>query len=294
VNSMSSFERVLILGASGWVGRTACNWLSQLGSELHLVASSRRIEQFGGGKFQFELFDPEKVRDFKPTLVIDAAFKTREKLSEALLADYVSSNNALIEQALQVQRLPTVEKFIGMSSGAAVPHLDIASLDLSMDPYGSLKAIYERKLLEIPELASKTTIARIWSVSGDFVTKPSLFAFSNLIQQALLGHININAKHQLWRRYVDLEDYLKVASLSNPGPSRVIDSGGDLIEIGQLAELICAQLGTDSSVSRTLELGSPDEYFSDGSTWLDSVAKIHLIPLTLEQQISKVAEKLRD
>jgi nucleoside-diphosphate-sugar epimerase len=294
LNSMASLERVAILGASGWVGRTASNWLSQIGTQLHLVASSCRVEQIGGKKFQFDLFDPEKIRAFRPTMVIDAAFITREKSLEISLEDYTSSNYALIEQALQIQKLPSVEKFIGISSGAAVPHLDVDRLDPAMDPYGALKAAYERRLIENPELATKTTIARIWSVSGNLVTKPSLFAFSNLIQQALTGHVEINAKHHVWRRYVDLEDFVKVVCLSSPGPSRIIDSGGDLIEIGQLTEMIFAKLGMKSSVSRTMELESPDDlYFSDGLTWLDSVGKIHLIPMTIEQQISKVAENLR-
>jgi nucleoside-diphosphate-sugar epimerase len=291
---MSNLERVAILGASGWVGRTACNWLSQLGTQVLMFAASRRIESIGHRDYQFETFDLRKIQAFKPTTVIDAAFLTREKINTIPLRAYVSSNISLIEQGLELQRLPSVEKFIGISSGAAVPHLKLEAPNLSLDPYGSLKATYEKRLIENPELRAKTTIGRIWSVSGSLVTKPSLFAFSSLIQQALSGHIDIQAMHRVWRRYVDLEDFLKVITLSSPGESRVIDSGGTKVELQELSELIFAELGLELSIGRTLTPGSPDDmYFSDESTWLRAIKELEFVPLTLEEQIVEVAKSLQ-
>ena len=291
---MSNLERVAILGAGGWVGRTACNWLSQLDAQLLMFAASSRTESIGGRDFKFETFDLSKIRAFKPTTVIDAAFLTRDKITTLPLETYISSNIALIEQGLELQRLPSVEKFIGISSGASAPHLKLESPNLFLDPYGSLKATYEKRLIENSELRSKTTIGRIWSVSGGFVTKPSLFAFSSLIQQALTGHIDIQAMHRVWRRYVDLEDFLKVITLSSPGESRVIDSGGTKVELQQLSELIFAELGLKPSIGRTLTPGSPDDiYFSDESTWLCAINEIGFVPLKLEEQIARVAKSLQ-
>lgn len=291
---MSNLERVAILGASGWVGRTACNWLSQLDSQVLMFAASSRTESIACRDYQFETFDLRKIRAFKPTTVIDAAFLTREKITTLPLENYISSNIALMEQGLELQRLPTVEKFIGISSGASVPHLKLESSNLRLDPYGSLKATYEKRLTENSELRAKTTIGRIWSVSGSLVTKPSLFAFSNLIQQALSGHIEIQAMHRVWRRYVDLEDFLKVITLATPGESRVIDSGGTMVELQQLSELIFAELGLSPSIGRTLTADLPDDlYFSDESTWLDAINEIAFIPLTLEEQIARVAKSIQ-
>jgi len=291
---MSNLERVAILGASGWVGRTACHWLSQLDTQALMFAASSRTESIGGRDYKFETFDLSKIRAFKPTTVIDAAFLTRDKITTLPLDSYISSNIALIEQGLELQRLPSVEKFIGISSGAAAPHLKLESPNLSLDPYGSLKATYEKRLIENSELRSKTTIGRIWSVSGSFVSKPSLFAFSRLIQQALTGHIDIQAMHLVWRRYVDLEDFVKVITLSSPGDSRVIDSGGKKVELQQLAELIFSQLGLNPSIGRTLTPGTTDDiYFSDESTWLGAIRDIEFVPLTLEEQIVKVAKSLQ-
>ena len=291
---MSNLERVAILGASGWVGRTACNWFSQLDTQILMVAASSRTESIGQRDYQFETYNLRKIRAFKPTTVLDAAFLTRDKITTLPLRSYISSNTALIEQGLELQRLPSVENFIGISSGASVPHLELESPNLSLDPYGSLKATYEKRLVENSELRAKTTIGRIWSVSGSFVTKPSLFAFTNLIQQAFTGHIDIQATHLVWRRYVDLEDFIKVCTLARPDESRIIDSGGTKVELQQLAELIFAQLGLSPSIGRTLTSGSNDDvYFSDESTWLGAIRDIKFVPLTLEEQIAEVSKSLQ-
>jgi hypothetical protein len=252
------------------------------------------VENIGGADYQFDTFDLRKIRNFKPTTVIDAAFITRDKVGTLPPKTYISTNTALIEQGLELQRLETVENFIGLSSGAAVPHLKLDSSNLSLDSYGSLKAFYEKRLLENTELRGKTTIGRIWSVSGNFITKPSLFAFSSLIQQALSGHVDIQAKHRVWRRYVDLEDFIKVVTLSNQGESQVIDSGGRKVELEELAKLIFAVLGLTPSIKRVLIPGSADDlYFSNESTWLSAAQNTGIVPLTLEEQILKVAAALQ-
>ncbi len=288
---MSILERVAVLGASGWVGRTACRWLIELDTQVLPIASSHRVETVGSNLIQYETFDLERLKAFKPTTVIDAGFITRERLGGFTLENYVSLNEKLMEQALMTQRISSVEKFIGLSSGASVPHLKGERLDLSLDPYGILKARYEKRLIENSELRLKTTIARIWSVSGDLVTKPTLFAFSNLLQQAMKGHIEIDSSRKVLRRFVDLQDFIKVACFSSPGVSRVIDSGGRLVEIGDLANLIFYQLGLPPSVGRSLRSEyESDSYHSDDSTWQASLEEIKYLPLTLEEQITKVAK----
>jgi nucleoside-diphosphate-sugar epimerase len=290
---MVSLERVAILGASGWVGKTAGRLLDELGVGVLRFASQDRTEYINGKTYEYHSFDISRIREFSPTVVIDAAFITREKITDAPLGSYVKANKALIEQALEVQRLPSLERFIGVSSGAAVPHLKEVSPNFSLDPYGVLKATYEKRLKENLELRLKTTIARIWSVSGDLVTKPSLFAFSNLVRQAQSGSISIEAQHEVWRRYVDLEDYLKVALLAHPAHDRVIESGGELVEIGQLAELIMGVLGRPQIVKRQMIASLPgDNYFSDGASWQKSVDQLKFEPKSLKEQISRVAEAL--
>ncbi len=290
---MSNLERVAILGASGWVGRTAWHWLRQLDTQVLAFAGSSRIEKISDVDYRFEEYDVRKIQDFKPTTVIDSAFLTREKVSTLTLERYIGTNTALIEQALELQRLPTVERFVGISSGASIPYLKLQTPNFELDPYGSLKATYEKRLLQNHELRAKTTVGRIWSVSGPLVTKPSIFAFSDLAKQALGGAITIKAPHEVWRRYVDLEDFLKVVVLADPGQDRAVDSGGELIEIGQLAHLIFEVLGTTPRIERKFVSGLlADRYYSDDISWQEASSQINLIPKNIRDQIALVTDAL--
>lgn len=69
-------------------------------------------------------------------------FLTREKVSNLTLEEYISANNSLIEQAFELRGLPTVEKFVEISSGASAPHLKLQTPIVALDPYVSLKATY--------------------------------------------------------------------------------------------------------------------------------------------------------
>lgn len=42
-----NLERVVVIGASGWVGSTACNWLSKLDTQVLKFAASSREENTG-------------------------------------------------------------------------------------------------------------------------------------------------------------------------------------------------------------------------------------------------------
>ena len=285
--------RAVVLGASGWVGQTAFRVFRSCNSELLLVASSEKLCTIDNHSVLFRSFNSNQIEDFQPTVILDSAFITREKMSHFSYRDYVDTNEMLIERALWAQSLPSVEMFIGISSGAAKPFLVNNPPDAKDDTYGWLKAKYESRLLENARLRERTKIARIWSVSGDLVTKPSIFAFSNFIQQALEGKIRISSNQNVWRRYVDIEDFLHVVLMAEPDGTRVIDSGGDLLEIGQLAEMVFEVLGKSPNIKRSLnETLAPDLYFSDNLSWGNAIDQIAYHPRTIREQISRVARSL--
>lgn len=283
-------ERVVLLGASGWVGQTASRILKSRNCDVMLVASSEKSMIIDDQLAWFKPFNFNAIEEFEPTLVVDSAFITRERLSDFQVSDYVHANEILIQQALWSQSLPSVEMFIGISSGAALPFLGDGPSDPKDDIYGWLKATYESQLLENERLRDKTKVARVWSVSGDLVTKPSIFAFSNLIQQALSGSIKISSAHEVWRRYVDVEDVLKVVLSAEPDSSRVIESGGDLVEIGQLAELVFEVIGAPASIERSSsQTREEDCYFSNNLSWENAINQIGYKPKTIREQIAHVA-----
>jgi hypothetical protein len=76
------------------------------------------------------------------------------------------------------------------------------------------------------------------------------------------------------------------------GWSGVIESGGDLVELGELARLIGELLGTPV---RPREISSlvRDDYYSDNKSWIESISAIDFTPLHLEEQILSVSKYLR-
>jgi nucleoside-diphosphate-sugar epimerase len=285
-------ERVLILGGSGWVGSAASRILSNSGAEILEMASYQRDVISEWGIRKIVATDYEVARAFEPTMVIDAAFITRERISEVGEKAFIETNLRLIEFAQRIQELPTIKSFIGLSSGAAVFHPQDENNLTVPEMYGKMKRDYENSLLD-SSLRDKTKIARIWSVTCPFVTKLSFFAFADLIIQGRKGEIQINSTGEVWRRYVDLGEFIEVVIAASPEEDRVIDSGGELIEIGELAEIVFEVLGMAARVVRNLVPSAPrNDFYSDNLSWSKAVRQIDFTPKTIKQQLADVAQRL--
>jgi hypothetical protein len=73
------------------------------------------------------------------------------------------------------------------------------------------------------------------------------------------------------------------------GISGVIESGGELLEIGELANQIATIADSDVKVARS----QPDQsvqssYASDDLSWRAACDRLHFQPLSLTEQISKM------
>jgi nucleoside-diphosphate-sugar epimerase len=233
----------------------------------------------------------EVISAFKPTVVIDTAFVTRERLPTLGHKTYVETNQKLIDESLAIAALPSVRKYIGFSSGATMHLAGHSSFSLEENPYAAQKRIYESKISELAaNLQSDISVARVWSVTGSYCTKPGAFAFTDFIAQAKLGLIEIKAKHLMYRRYCALEDVLALAMLpSAPGGNPIFNTGGDLIELGELAKIVVDLVNINADISRQLDKALPqDNYHSDNKDWgqLTGIAKLGLD--TLREQITRV------
>jgi len=123
------------------------------------------------------------------------------------------------------------------------------------------------------------------------VTRPRDYAFSDLILQAAEGRVGIRAAHEVWRRYVGVDDLLAVCvSLAIEGWSGDVDSGGPLVELGDLAALVVAELNPGAEIERpSLDDSPPDRYHSDDQSWQRACRHLNHVPASLEQQINATA-----
>jgi hypothetical protein len=236
--------------------------------------------------------DLEIIAAFKPTVVIDSAFVTRERLPILGHKTYIETNQKLIDQSLAIAALPSVRKYIGFSSGATMHLAGHASFSLEENPYAAQKRIYESKISEIAAvLQSDISVARVWSVTGSYCTKPQTFAFTDLIAQAKLGLIEIKAMHLVYRRYCALEDVLALAMLpSAPEGNPIFDTGGDLIELGELAKIVVDLVNPHAEMRRQIDPQlTPDEYHSDSNEWGELVQSAKITNDSISDQITRVA-----
>ena len=292
LGNLSSDDRVLVTGAGGWFGRTAIAMTRKVGLDLLATGSKDQNIDIDGQGQAVQAQSIEAISAFKPTVVIDTAFVTRERLPILGHKAYVETNQKLIDQSLYIAALPSVRKYIGFSSGATTHLAGHTSFSLEENPYAAQKRIYESKISELAaKLQSDISIARVWSVTGSYCTKPDSFAFTDLIAQTKLGLIEIKAKHLVFRRYCAIEDVLALAMLPSPTVSDpFFDTGGDLIEIGDLAKLVVELVNPNAEIRRQIdpELTS-DDYHSDNSDWENLVGPGLLSKDSLREQIARVA-----
>jgi nucleoside-diphosphate-sugar epimerase len=285
-------SRILVLGASGWFGRTILDLASNAGIPTLGLASYPRTIDVGNQKFDLQDWNLDLIKSFKPTIVIDCAFLTPDRLDTLNIEEYVSTNMTLITNFITACEVETVCSAISISSGASIIDSDQSSQINPKAIYGELKKISEDKLVELSlQKTIKTVIARVWSVSGVFVIDPEKYAFSNLISQARNGRATLKTGHSVWRRYCSAADFLTIALiLSAQKGHHVLESGGELIELHELADRIQNQINPELASNKSIPSAELEEFYcSDGKSWRDACQRFDFKALNISEQISEVS-----
>lgn len=274
-------------GATGWLGRSALSPLISLGAEFMALSSRDTRIIIDGHEIEVRNYEAHLAGGFRPTVVIDCAFLTRDRILQTGLDSYIETNRDLINRAQALAGLETVRKFVAVSSGAAKPHLEFRNDRHIDDPYGALKAEYERRLTENSgEIATKVVICRPYSLSGRFVRTRSSYAFFNIIDQAKTAKsVFLESTRPVFRRYTDAEEFLALSVASSPG-GLPLESGGELIELGTLAEKVIAELNLSCTIRRKEISGLPDAYHSDNSSFELACGQLGFTPSSLSEQIT--------
>jgi nucleoside-diphosphate-sugar epimerase len=286
-------DKVLILGGSGWFGQTARLMTNLSPDRVMSVASRKRQIEIDTFSYPVNDYDFEAIDAFAPTVVLDLWFLTREKIETRGEAQYVEDVHAIIDRTAQVVALPSVSRVVSVSSGASVAWAKNQESEGRYAAYGAVKVRSENVLTEASQAHGfRLAIARVYSVSGALVTRPQSYAFSDLAIQALSGKMTIRAKTRVLRRFVAVEDVLAVALANLQNGSNSFSSGGEVIEIGDLAAVFAEVLGREISVTREgyPTVGPDDNYYSEDETWESSVEVARFLPLDLRDQAKNVLD----
>lgn len=243
---LPSDVRILVNGANGWLGKNISESLwnifgGKFSSQVLLTGSRNGfLRMQSGSQLEIHQWTEELIEGFKPTHVIQLAFKTRDHVGDISNDEYVSLNEEIIQRALWMISLPNTQGFIHTSSGAA---LGETAADKLTDPYGFLKKLEESSYSDACAQNGKNYLGvRVWSTTGRYIKTGGLFAIESLISQANNSRsINISSPGKVWRSYADANEILLAALIAMfSGTQGMFNSGGTTVEIGELAEIVAS------------------------------------------------------
>lgn len=298
---VAAFDRVLILGAGGWFGKTTVAMLDPellTQKDFSFIGQNARLENVNSQSIAIECWSDEILARRQPDLVIDFAFLTKNFAKVWGVDRYNQMNKEISERLIRIAKFDSVRCVVSASSGAAIqPKVD-ESLGSTDDSYGDQKKVNETELQKISEWRGiAVSIARAWSVTGGFVRRPEMYAFSDFIQSVQSKNaIAINSSHPVFRRYCAVEDLLALSTAEVLGNNfTVVESGGPLLELRELASLVASQVGNQATMVHAPDQDSSagDHYYSDGQSWSQTITKHSFQPLDLSEQIQNVTQAIK-
>lgn len=242
----------LISGISGWLGRASVHVLMEKfdvkAREIVGIGREREKISIGHGESITVLtWDDVLISDIKPKAFLHFAFVTKDKLSALGLEQFVDSNRSIIQSVQRVIRALKPECVLTVSSGAVYKNFGSSDLHISLkeEPYGFLKLEEENAIIASSrEIGAAHVINRLFNLSGADVQNTEPFVLANFILSALSDkRIVIKSDFEVFRRYIDARELLELLLvIANRNESIVFDSGGPLIEIRSLAEIIARKI----------------------------------------------------
>ena len=294
----NSGHRLLVTGASGWLGKATIDLLhGALGQQFH-----DRVLCFGSTQRTLTLPDSGTIDQYPleelgnlqstPSLLLHFAFLTKDRAEEMDEADYRAANGKIGQVVLDCADRIGVEAAFVASSGAAAL-ADSVNASAAMRLYGSLKRDAEDAFADWAQSQDKRLVlARIFNLSGPHINKLGSYALASFIVDALAGGpILVRAPHGVVRGYVAVRELMSLAFglllRSDVGIIR-FDSGGEPVELGALAETVAAQFG-GCSIERPERVPGEDRYLGDAAAYRLLLREEGIESMPLAQQIADTA-----
>jgi nucleoside-diphosphate-sugar epimerase len=287
--------RVAVTGATGWLGRAACEVLARApAGEIAAFASQARTLALDGGT-TLEVRPLAELHQTPHDVLLHYAYVTREHVAAVGLDAYIATNTAITAAVCDAVAVQRPRAILHASSGAAAS----AGHDLAADPYGVLKRLDEHTLRDAArDAGARCVTLRVYNVAGPWIVK-SGFAIRDLIEQvASGGTVRIHAGHRVLRSYVDVEDLAELAVALTVADGidddLRLDTAGEVVEVGDLARRICAVLGRpDARIERGLPLEEPaDDYTGNGARLHELAAALAITLRGLDAQIRRTGDYL--
>lgn len=297
-----SGRRIVITGATGWLGRATLDLLRQcLGddfrSRVHCFGSQHRIIDLGDGhSIEQEPLAELASLPSRPTFVLHFAFLTKDRAEAMDEAEYRHAVRRIGCNVLDALDPIGAEGVFVASSGAA-GFADDPAASPAMRLYGELKRDDERSFAEWAERTGKTAvIARIFNLSGPHINKLGSYALACFILDALAGGpIKVKASHDVRRGYVAIRELMSLAFamlLEGRAGVTAFDTGGEPLEMGEIAEAVATQLGGCGVERAPRSDASPDVYLGNEGAYRQLLERYGIESVPFAQQVAETAQFL--
>ena len=290
-------SKVLVTGATGWLGRETVARVIEgkfegiTQSDLLLASSNGRdLELDSLGVYPTVALENLSHRESTNSIegLVHLAFITKDKTTQYSFSEYVAKNIELISAACEIIERDKPKWVVVVSSGAII---DRATLEIEnnvvRNPYGFCKRIEEALIAESArKVGANIVIGRLWGGTGLYMPVKRAYAISDFIESAKeSGAIRINSGGDVIRRYCDAGDFMEVLVRSAiQGDTATLDSGGSIIEVGELAKLISARLG-EISISRSEVPTAVDDYYPRGSEFEELAKSVGVQLHGIDEQV---------
>lgn len=252
-------KKIVITGASGWLGKETISVLKNTDYKLRLFASEKKsINLLDNGSVEANSLDSIDLTESCEGF-IHLAHLTREKVSKLGQQNFTYENLLLTSKAAQIIQSTKPKWVVLVSSGAIFdPNNNEIDPNVITNPYGFGKRVEELIVRNACEIAgANLVIGRLWGASGKLMVPNNAYALSDFIESAITHkQININSPFDVFRKYVNAEQFMEVLIKSaQNGRNLTINSGGILAEIGEIAKLVASRVD-ETNINRPRYDGS--------------------------------------
>jgi nucleoside-diphosphate-sugar epimerase len=283
----------VVNGGTGWLGIATLRALERFenNEKIEITSSDgRRFRAHDLGEFNTKELTSNTKIDFKADILVNLAFKTRDYISILGEEQYTKINLEILKSSINLAQQLKPKSIVIVSSGVVARNQESHG-KLDNTQYTKLKILEEETFTQIAkDIGANLVILRMWGGSGRDLTSPFKYAIGDLIKQAVTSDkIIVSSEQLVYRRYSDASQQLEIAiKCAISGKNLTFDSGGQIIEMGDLADLIKSTLKPNLNIIRKLDTSLPtDKYYSE-SNQFDNLAKEYNINLfSLKKQIDE-------
>jgi nucleoside-diphosphate-sugar epimerase len=293
--------RIIITGASGWIGLAAIDLLAAaLGDDFAarvccFGSTARNLKAGGGVVAQRPLHELASLPP-APSLLLHLAFLTKDKVAGLSEAAYIKANHAIAD-TVQAALVSIDVRAIWVASSGAAYRADDGDAAQAMQLYGRLKRDDEGRFAAwAHKTGRRAVITRVFNVSGPHINKPEHYALASFILDALAGRqVAVKAPHRVERGMVAIRELMSVvfAELlaASDGVAR-FDSGGAAAELGAIAAQVADVLGAPGAQRAAITSPRIDDYRGDEAAWNALCDRHGVARVGLSQQIRETADFL--